>query len=78
MLIYLEFRLVIGTVLVLTKFYNDIFYSNEDIASISGLTLQDLNRIEKYLLDTVDYHLFISPEEYELYERGISNHFVSY
>lgn len=73
---FFVFRLVIGSVLVLTKFYNDVFYSNADIASIGGLTVEDLNRIERYLLETVDYQIYISSEEFQMYEQGISNHFA--
>lgn len=43
-------RLVLGTVLVLTKMYNDIYFSNADIANMAGIPLADLNRIELYLL----------------------------
>jgi hypothetical protein len=47
--------MLLGTVLIVSKFQNDVFYSNESIASISGVTLADLNLIEEYILDLLDY-----------------------
>jgi uncharacterized protein YqfB (UPF0267 family) len=47
--------MVLGTVLIVTKFQNDVFYSNESIASISGVTLADLNSIERYILELINY-----------------------
>ena len=60
---------------MLTKFYNDIYYSNKDIATIGGVTDTDLNQIESYLLELIDYKLFISQEEFSMYEQGLHTHF---
>ena len=49
------FRIVLGTVLVCTKFYNDIYYSNSDIATISGIVVEELNLIERYYLQMLGY-----------------------
>lgn len=53
-------RLVLGTVLVLTKFYNDVYFSNQAIAGVCGMSLKDLNAVEEYLLELIDYKLFIT------------------
>ena len=50
--------------MVMTKFYNDVYYSNKDIAMIGGVTECELNRIEEYLLELVSYQLYICEEEY--------------
>jgi hypothetical protein len=55
---------VLGTVLICTKFYNDVFYSNSDIAAISGVHPQELNLIERYTLETLGYSLLVTGEEY--------------
>lgn len=60
--------------LVCTKFYNDIYFSNSDIATISGIALEELNHIERYYLETIDYSLFVSPDEYCHYEQGLRSH----
>ena len=64
-----------GTLLVLTKFYNDVYYSNKDIATVGGVSEEEINRIEEYLLELIDYRLFIREEEYQLYESGLLSHF---
>lgn len=46
---------MLGTVLVCTKFYNDIYYSNSDIATISGIVVEELNLIERYYLQMLGY-----------------------
>jgi hypothetical protein len=65
---------VLGTVLVCTKFYNDVFYSNSDIALVSGVTLRDLNFIERYFLESIGYDLAITTDEFERYEAGLQVH----
>lgn len=51
---------MLGTVLVWSKFYNDRFYSNKDIATAVGLELEELNEIEKYYLSIISYSLYVS------------------
>lgn len=65
---------MLGSVLVATKFFNDIYYSNADIASFSGVTVDDLNAIERYLLDLIDYSLFIRSEEFAHFAEGLQMH----
>jgi hypothetical protein len=62
---------VLGTVLVCSKFYNDIYYSNKDIATIAGVEHLELNEIELYILNTLGYSLYVSTEEFMHYEQGL-------
>lgn len=61
--------------LVATKFYNDIYYSNSDIATISGVPPPELNAIERYFCEQIGYKLYISSEELAHYEAGLENLF---
>ena len=55
---------MLGAILLTAKFYNDVYYSNLNLAQIAGLPLSELNQIESEFLTTIDYCIFIGPEEY--------------
>lgn len=59
-----------------TKFYNDIYYSNCDIATISGVPVNELNLIERFLLERIEFQLLVSSEEHEHYERALKTLFM--
>lgn len=65
---------MLGAILLTAKFYNDVFYNNLHLANIAGLPLNDLNEIEIQFLATIDYCIFISPEEYERFSLGLDTH----
>ena len=67
-------RLVLGAMLLTAKFYNDVYYSNKQLADLSGVTLIDLNAIELFFLRTIDYSVYIDPLEYERIEFGLQIH----
>ena len=67
-------RLVLGAILLTAKFYNDVYYSNKQLADLSGVTLIDLNVIELFFLRTIDYSVYIDPLEYERFEFGLQIH----
>lgn len=41
------FRLILAAVVILSKFYNDVYYSNNYIACQYGIQLRILNEIER-------------------------------
>ena len=55
---------MLGAILLTAKFYNDVYYSNLNLAQIAGLPLSELNQIVSEFLTTIDYCIFIGPEEY--------------
>jgi hypothetical protein len=55
-------RLILGAVLLISKFYNDVYYSNNYIASINGLPVRLVNEIERIFAKIIDYNLFVSEE----------------
>lgn len=55
-------RLILGAVLLISKFYNDVYYSNNYIASINGLPVRLVNEIERVFAKIIDYNLFVSEE----------------
>jgi hypothetical protein len=58
-------------VLLTSKFYNDVYFSNDRIASAGGMSLDELNMLELFQLETMDYCLYISTEDFMIYYQGL-------
>ena len=65
------YRLIITTVLLLSKMYNDTYYTNQYIASIGGVTLHNINELERFYISMIDWRLTISIEEFNLYDSRL-------
>ena len=63
--------MILAAVLICTKFYNDIYYSNSDFAIVSGITNAEMNSIERYCLDVLDFNLYIDGEEFAKYQNAL-------
>ncbi|PVZ98474.1 hypothetical protein BB558_005505 [Smittium angustum] len=59
-------RLVITAVVVSSKLYSDVFYTNTRYAKVGGLSIRELNGLELYFLGLFDYNMFISSTEFAL------------
>ena len=66
------------SVLLFSKFQNDFFLSNGDIAALCGMRLRELNGLEVLTLHILDFKLLISQEEFEVYDNRISEAFSKY
>ena len=71
-----KYRLILAAALVTSKFYNDVFYGNHFIAYIGGVSLEELNHLELAFLDYLDWRLWVDPSQYDLYLKGLVQHFV--
>jgi hypothetical protein len=58
------FRVILATVLLCSKFYNDVYYSNDQVSYVGGIHHLEMNLLEAYFLKVIDYHLFIDEIEY--------------
>ncbi len=58
-----------------SKFFNDAYYSNHDLAMVGGVTGQDLNLMEREYMRIIDFNINISSEEYMLYRTKLLSHF---
>ena len=63
-----------ASVLLISKFYNDVYYSNTYIANCNGISTQLLNEIERAFSKMLDYQLFVGEEQYEWYMQGLHYH----
>ena len=60
--------------LLTSKFYNDVFFANHHIAYIGGVPTEELNRLEKYYFEVIDWQLFVSSEENDCYDQALVDH----
>lgn len=70
-ILFTIFRLILTTVLVTSKMYNDIYYTNQYIASVGGVTHHNICELERFYMSMIDWSLFISREEFDFYEQGL-------
>ena len=61
---FLLSRLILTTVLIASKMFNDTYYTNKYIAQVGGVTLQNINELEKFFIEMVDWNLNITEEQF--------------
>lgn len=68
---YFNYRLILTAALLTSKFYNDVFYGNHFVAYIGGVHLEEMNLLEVEFLKYIDWKLWVDPEEYDFYMKGL-------
>ncbi|KAF4676992.1 mitochondrial peripheral inner membrane protein [Perkinsus chesapeaki] len=64
-------RVLLTSLLVATKFYDDSYYSNAYYAKVGGIRLAELNALEVRFLHLMKWSLVVDPEEYQQYKYHI-------
>ncbi|KAF2075999.1 hypothetical protein CYY_002706 [Polysphondylium violaceum] len=64
-------RLVITSLLISTKYLDDIFYNNEFYSQVGGISLREMNSLEVCFLSMMDYTVNCSLDEFEKYSREV-------
>jgi hypothetical protein len=64
-------RYTIGVVILSHKFNDDFAHDNIDWADILLYEIEDINQIEKNLLDFLEFKIYITDFEYETYKEII-------
>ena len=59
------FRLILTSVLIVSKMFNDTYYTNKYIAQVGGVSLENMNELEGFFMSQIDWELYISTEELE-------------
>jgi len=67
-------RIVLSTVLLVTKFYNDQYYSNSYIAFLAGVSHEEINLLEKYFIEIIDWNLNITEQEFAHYALSLNSY----
>ncbi|ORZ18762.1 cyclin-domain-containing protein [Absidia repens] len=60
-------RLIISGVMVSSKFFSDIFYTNTRYAKVGGLPVSELNRLELEFLQLNEFNISVSISELQRY-----------
>ena len=64
-------RLIVTSMMLAVKFFDDVYYSNAYYAKVGGVKAPEMNLLELHFLRLIDWHLFVSPEEFELYKTNV-------
>ncbi|KAF8817894.1 cyclin2 related protein [Cardiosporidium cionae] len=64
-------RLLVTSVMLAAKFFDDLYYSNAFYARVGGIGTREMNLLEAHFLSLINYQLFVSPEEYDQYRQNV-------
>lgn len=57
-------RLLVVSILVACKFYEDRYYDNQWWANVAGFSLEELNKLERKFLAYINFNINTQPERY--------------
>jgi len=60
-------QLLLTSMVLAAKVHDDSYYSMSFYAQVGGTTTERLQDMEMYLLDALDWKLWVKPEEYAMY-----------
>lgn len=60
-------RLLMTSVMVAAKFWDDVFYSNAHYAKVGGVTASECSALEAQFLKLINWRLHVLPQEYATY-----------
>lgn len=64
-------RLLVTSIMLAVKFFDDIYYSNAYYAKVGGVKPSEMNALEALFVNLIDWKLFVSPSEYEQYKNNV-------
>lgn len=67
-------RLVMTSIVIAAKFFDDRYFSNGFYAKVGGLSVKELNFLEREFLLTIQFELYVKPSTYQLYYNQLSTH----
>lgn len=66
-------RLIITSILLSTKFYDDEFYKNSFYGKLGGISTEEMNSLESEFLQLIGFRLYISQDVFEKYQRELQS-----
>lgn len=72
-------RLLITSVMIAAKFFDDHYYDNRHYSQVGGVPKEEMNLLELEFLFLLEFNLYVDPKEYDnfrtvLYRRiGLTN-----
>jgi hypothetical protein len=64
-------RLILTSLMLAVKFFDDVWYSNAYYAKVGGVSLRELNQLEAEMVRLLQWSLYVAPEEYEEYMDSV-------
>merc|ERR1712151_1484941 len=64
-------RVVISSVLLAAKFFDDAYYNNAYYAKVGGVLLSEMNSLEVEFLFRISFSLHVNPELYNKYHAEL-------
>jgi len=64
-------RLLVTSVMLSAKFFDDVYYSNSYYAKVGGVRTQELNALEAQFLRLIEWKLHVFPQEYDQYRNHV-------
>ena len=67
-------RIILGCLLLAIKYNEDVYFTNEHYAKVGGISLEELNYLEYFSFQLLDFNLYISEELFQKYLNYITNY----
>jgi len=67
-------RLLITSIMLATKFFDDVYYNNAYYARVGGISNAEVNSLEMEMLRMISFSLFVQPDHYERYRDSLYSH----
>lgn len=66
-------RLLVTSVMLAVKFFDDVYYSNAYYAKVGGVKTREVNILEGQFLQLIEWRLHVTPEEFDQYRAHVCN-----
>ena len=66
-------RILMTSVMVAAKSYDDFYYKNTYYSKVAGISLQELNSLEAALLNIIGFDISVQGELFDLYLERLQN-----
>mmetsp|Transcript_11066 Transcript_11066/g.20116 ORF Transcript_11066/g.20116 Transcript_11066/m.20116 type:complete len:221 (+) Transcript_11066:129-791(+) len=64
-------RLLVTSVMLAVKFFDDVYYSNAYYAKVGGVRTKEVNALEAQFLKLIEWRLHVTPQEYDQYRAHV-------
>lgn len=64
-------RILLVTLLVASKFHDDLYNSNEWFARVGGVTLEEINRLEILFINRLEFNCMVTRKEFQTFINAI-------
>lgn len=64
-------RLIVTSVMLAVKFFDDVYYSNAYYAKVGGIKTKEVNGLESQFLRLIDWRVQVTPQEYDQYRNHV-------